>query len=61
MVCRGMLLMLERAGQIALPPVRYVPHNPLAKRARPQPAPIDTTPIEDRLCKCRSHLISRLT
>ena len=32
MVCRGMLLMLERAGQITLPPVSYVRHNPLAKR-----------------------------
>jgi hypothetical protein len=49
MVCRGMLLMLERAGQITLPPVSYVRHNPLAKRARPQLAPIDTTPVEDRL------------
>jgi hypothetical protein len=29
MVCRGMLLMLERSGQIALPPVSYVRHNPL--------------------------------
>jgi hypothetical protein len=27
MVCRGMLLMLQRAGQITLPPVSYVPHN----------------------------------
>jgi len=34
MVCRGMLLMLERAGQITLPPVSYVRHNPLAHRAR---------------------------
>ena len=49
MVCRGMLLMLDRAGQITLPPVSYVRHNPLAKRARPEPAQIDTTPIEDRL------------
>ena len=49
MVCRGMLLMLERAGQIELPPVSYVRHNPLANRARPEPVPIDTTPIEDRL------------
>ena len=31
MVRRGMLLMLERAGQITLPPVSYVRHNPLAK------------------------------
>ncbi len=49
MVCRGLLLMLERAGQISLPPVSYVRHNPLAQRARPEPVPIDTTPIEDRL------------
>ena len=49
MVCRGMLLMLERAGQITLPPVSYVRHNPLAKRARPEPARIDTTPVENRL------------
>jgi hypothetical protein len=49
MVCRGMLLMLERAGQITLPPVRYVPHNPLAQRVRPQPVLIDTVPIEASL------------
>jgi hypothetical protein len=49
MVCRGLLLMLERAGQITLPPVSYVRHNPLAKRARPEPARIDITAIEDRL------------
>jgi hypothetical protein len=30
MVCRGLLLMLARAGQITLPPVSYVRHNPLA-------------------------------
>jgi hypothetical protein len=46
MVCRGMLLMLERAGQITLPPVSYVRHNPLAHRARPEPMLIDSTPIE---------------
>jgi hypothetical protein len=49
MVCRGMLLLLDRAGQIALPPVSYVRHNPLAKRARPAPMLLDTTPIADRL------------
>jgi hypothetical protein len=51
MVCRGMLLMLERARQIALPPVSYVRHNPLSKRTRPQPVLIDTTPVEDPLRK----------
>lgn len=49
MVCRGMLLMLDRAGQIVLPPVSYVRHNPLAKRARPAPMLLETTPIMDRL------------
>ena len=41
--------MLERSGQIALPPVRYVPRNPLAHRARPEPVLIDKTPIEEPL------------
>jgi Domain of unknown function (DUF4338) len=49
MVCRGLLLMLERAGQITLPPVNYVRHNPLAMRVRPERPRIDTTPIEARL------------
>jgi hypothetical protein len=49
MVCRGMLLMLDRAGQIVLPPVSYVRHNPLAQRARPAPMLLDTTPITQRL------------
>ena len=49
MVCRSMLLMLERAGQIVLPPVSYVRHNPLSRRTRPELVLIDTTPIEGAL------------
>jgi Domain of unknown function (DUF4338) len=49
MVCRGMLLMLDRAGQIRLPAVSYVRHNPLANRARPAPVWIDTATLEGRL------------
>src|SRR6202047_2621093 len=49
MVCRSMLLMLDRAGQIALPPVSYVRHNPLAKRVRPAPMLLESTPIADEL------------
>ena len=45
MVCRGMLLMLHRAGHIELPPVKFVPHNPLAKRVRPAPVLLDRTPM----------------
>lgn len=49
MVCRGLLLMLHRAGAIELPPVRYTPPNPLAKRQPPVAMLIDTTPIQVRL------------
>jgi uncharacterized protein DUF4338 len=49
MVCRGLLLMLHRAGEIELPPVRYTPPNPLAKREQPVAMLIDTTPIHDPL------------
>src|SRR6267378_7614098 len=49
MVCRGLLLMLHRAGEIQLPPVRFIPPNPLTKRERPARILIDTTPIHSRL------------
>jgi hypothetical protein len=49
MVCRGLLLMLDRTGQIELPAVRFVPANPLVRRARPSSAQIDTTPLEGRI------------
>ena len=32
MVCRSMMLKLHREGHIELPPVRFVPRNPLAQR-----------------------------
>jgi hypothetical protein len=44
-VCRGLLLMLERAGQIQLPPVRcHIRGQSRRERSRPQALPIDTTP-----------------
>ena len=49
MVCRGLLLMLDRAGQIQLPPVKFVPSNPLVQRVRPSPVLVDTTPLEGHL------------
>jgi hypothetical protein len=49
MVCRGLLLMLDRAGQITLPPVTYKRHNPLAQRSRPAPVLLDQTTIEAKL------------
>src|SRR5664279_5274908 len=45
MVCRGLLLMLHRAGEIELPPVRFQTLNPFVVQATPTPMLIDTTPI----------------
>jgi hypothetical protein len=45
MVCRGLMLVLHRAGHITLPPHRRMPPNPLARRAKPAPAVLDTTPF----------------
>ena len=46
MICRGLMLELHRAGHIELPPVRFVPKNPLAKRSRPQQLPLlDNSPV----------------
>jgi len=53
MVCRGLLLMLDRAGHIELPAVKVVPHNPLVRRQRPEPVLTDTTPIVGPLQELR--------
>ena len=49
MVCRGLLLMLDRAGQIELPAVKFMPANPLVRRVRPVSVQIDMTPLEGRV------------
>jgi hypothetical protein len=47
MVCRGLLLMLERAGQIELPPVRrHIRGQCRTERPRPDALLIDTSPLE---------------
>ena len=53
LVCRGLMLALERSGQIELPPRRCTPKNPLAKRARPAAVTVDTTPVRCDLGKLR--------
>lgn len=46
MVCRGLLLMLERAGEIELPPVRrQIRGQCRTGRPRPEAILIDTTPL----------------
>lgn len=45
MVCRSLLLELDRSGYIQLPPIKFQPNNPLANRKKPQELDIDKTPI----------------
>ena len=46
-VCRGLLLMLERAGEIQLPPVRrQIQGQCRTSRPRPEAVLLDTTPIQ---------------
>src|ERR1700690_3268015 len=53
MVCRGLLLMLHRAGEIELPPIRFKTLNPFVVRATPTPMLIDITPIAVALKELR--------
>ena len=53
MVCRGLLLMLHRAGEIQLPEVRFVPRNPLVDRERPAPVLAAQRSSTERSSKAR--------
>ena len=59
MVCRGILLMLHRAGEIELPLVRYIPPNPLAIASHRQLMLFDTTPIRGPLISSNPSRSSR--
>src|SRR5262249_4524625 len=45
MVCRGLLLMLHRAGEIELPAIRFVARHPFVARERPAAVLLDMTPV----------------
>jgi hypothetical protein len=50
MLCRSLLLHLDRSGYIKLPPIKFRPNNPLANRKKPHRIKIDTTPISELPC-----------
>jgi hypothetical protein len=45
MVCRSLMLKLHREGHIELPPVRFVPRNPLAQRRAAALVQVDQAPL----------------
>jgi hypothetical protein len=49
MVCRGLMLALHRAGQIALPDRQQASRNPLVERSKPTAVEIDCRPIDASL------------
>lgn len=51
MVCRGLLLILERQGHIKLPPRKSTPKNPFSDRKPPKPVGVNTSQIETSIKK----------
>ncbi len=51
MVCRGLMIELDRAGYIKLPPKKFSPHNPFINRKKPAKIKTDRTPIHAGLSK----------
>ena len=51
MVCRGLMLALDRAGHIQLPARRRTPLNPLVQRKKPVPQVIDSHPLQGPLAQ----------
>ena len=49
MVCRGLLLLLHRTGEIELPPVKRVVRNRIAERARPARVEMEECPLHGSL------------
>jgi len=53
MVCRGLLLLLDRGGYIQLPLRKQSPANPLAQRKKPACVTIEKDPLSVALCEIR--------
>lgn len=51
MVCRGLMLALHRAGLIELPPVRWQPVNPLARRRAPAAVEVEAQALQASLAE----------
>jgi hypothetical protein len=48
-VCRGLMLKLEREGYLTLPPRKFTPNNPLARRKPPEIISVSQNPIHAKV------------
>ncbi|MGH8291799.1 MAG: Druantia anti-phage system protein DruA [Steroidobacteraceae bacterium] len=60
MVCRGLMLGMHRAGLITLPPVAFVPNNPLAVHRAPHLVEIERQPLQVRLAELQPLQINQV-
>lgn len=60
MVCRGLMLELDRAGLIVLPAVRFRPVNNIVARKRPAAIAVDQTPVRGPLSEIRPLLFRQV-
>ena len=59
-ICRGLLLALDRAGHLTLPPPRWRARRPARSRRLVPPVLIDTSPIETTLAALRPLAIAQV-
>ncbi|MGH7645961.1 MAG: Druantia anti-phage system protein DruA [Gemmatimonadales bacterium] len=52
-VCRGLLVVLHRAGHLVLPPARWRTTRPWRPRTGAPPVGVDTSPLAAALCELR--------
>ncbi|MFZ0928882.1 MAG: Druantia anti-phage system protein DruA [Syntrophobacteraceae bacterium] len=60
MICRGLLLQLERDGYIVLPPRQAVPRNPCSYRKRPAPVQVNQTLVQTDLKHVKSIILRQV-
>ena len=48
-VCRGLMLKLEREGHLTLPPRKFTPNNPLALRKPPEKIFVSQEPVHSKI------------
>jgi hypothetical protein len=48
-ICRGLMLKLDREGHLTLPPRKFTPNNPLAQRKPPEKISVSQDPVHTKI------------